>query len=149
MLTRGKLAAATGCNIETIRYYESTGLMPQPARSASGYRSYGEEHLRRLNFIQRAKALGFSSSQIGGLLDLTTPGEDHTRAEVKSLTEAHIEAIAEKIRDLQRIKRRLSQISSFCDGSGKSAHTCPILESLFDDTRETHQSTKSAAAPTR
>jgi MerR family transcriptional regulator, mercuric resistance operon regulatory protein len=149
MLTRGKLAAATGCNIETIRYYESTGLMPQPARSASGYRSYGEEHLRRLNFIQRAKALGFSSSQIGGLLDLTTPGEDHTRAEVKSLTEAHIEAIAEKIRDLQRIKRRLSQISSFCDGSGKSAHTCPILESLFDDTRETHQSTKSAAVPTR
>ena len=149
MLTRGKLATQTGCNIETIRYYESTGLMPQPARSASGYRSYGEEHLRRLNFIQRAKALGFSSRQIGGLLDLTTPGENHTRAEVKSLTEAHIEAIAEKIRDLQRIKRRLSQISSFCDGSGKSAHTCPILESLFDDTRETHQSTKSAAAPTR
>jgi hypothetical protein len=65
---------------------------------------------------------------------LTAPGEEHTRAEVKSLTEAHIDAIGEKIRDLQRIKRRLSQISSFCDGSEKSAHTCPILESLFEDT---------------
>ena len=134
MLTRGKLAAETGCNIETIRYYESTGLMPAPARTASGYRSYNTEHLRRLNFIQRARALGFSSDQIRGLLDLTAPGEEHTRAEVKSLTEQHIDAIAEKIRDLQSMKRRLSQISSFCDGSGKSAHTCPILESLFEDT---------------
>jgi MerR family mercuric resistance operon transcriptional regulator len=133
MLTRGKLAAETGCNIETIRYYESTGLMPAPARTASGYRSYNTEHLRRLNFIQRARALGFSSDQIRGLLDLTAPGEEHTRAEVKSLTEQHIDAIAEKIRDLQRIRRRLSQISSFCDGSTKSARTCPILESLFED----------------
>lgn len=133
MLTRGKLAAETGCNIETIRYYETTGLMPAPARTASGYRSYSDEHLRRLNFIQRAKSLGFCSDQIRGLLDLTAPGEEHTRAEVKSLTEAHIDAIAEKIRDLQRIKRRLSQISSFCDGSGESAHTCPILESLFEN----------------
>jgi MerR family mercuric resistance operon transcriptional regulator len=132
MLTRGKLAAATGCNIETIRYYETTGLMPAPARTTSNYRSYGDEHLRRLNFIQRARSLGFSSDQIRGLLDLTAPGEDHTRAEVKALTEAHIDAIAEKIRDLQSMKRRLSQISSFCDGSGKSAHTCPILESLFE-----------------
>jgi MerR family mercuric resistance operon transcriptional regulator len=133
MLTRGKLAAETGCNIETIRYYESTGLMPDPARTASGYRSYNAEHLRRLNFIQRARALGFSSDQIRGLLDLTAPGEEHTRAEVKALTEEHIDAIGEKIRDLQRIRRRLSQISSFCDGSTKSAHTCPILESLFED----------------
>jgi MerR family mercuric resistance operon transcriptional regulator len=106
--------------------------MPAPARTASGYRSYSDEHLRRLNFIQRAKSLGFSSDQIRGLLDLTAPGEEHTRAEVKALTEAHIDAIAEKIGDLQRIKRRLIQISSFCDGSGKSAHTCPILESLFE-----------------
>ena len=149
MLTRGKLATATGCNIETIRYYESTGLMPQPARNASGYRTYGEEHLRRLNFIQRAKSLGFSSEQIGGLLDLSTPGENHTRAEVKSLTESHIDAIAEKIRDLQRIKRRLSQISSFCDGSGESARTCPILESLFDEAPQAPQSRKSEALPTR
>ena len=134
MLTRGKLAKQTGCNIETIRYYETTGLLPPAARTAAGYRVYSEDHLRRLNFIRRAKALGFSSEQVRELLALTDPGEDHTRAAVKSLTETHIDAIAGKIRDLQRIKRRLSQISSFCDGSQRSADTCPILESLFEDT---------------
>jgi MerR family mercuric resistance operon transcriptional regulator len=133
MLTRGKLAAQTGCNGETIRYYENIGLMPEPARTASGYRAYNDEHLRRLNFIQRARALGFASEQIRELLELSDPAADHTRAEVKSLTEAHIEAISRKIADLQRIKRRLSQISSYCDGSAKSAGGCPILESLFDD----------------
>ncbi len=135
MLTRGKLATETGCNIETIRYYETIGLLPEPARTTSGYRSYSEDHLRRLNFIQRAKALGFSSERIQGLLALTDSGGDHTRADVKSLTEAHIEEIAAKIRDLQKIRKRLAQISSFCDGSGESADTCPILESLFDDGR--------------
>ena len=136
MLTRGKLAARTGCNIETIRYYEATGLLPAPARTAAGYRVYNDDHLRRLNFIQRAKSLGFSSEQIRELLHLSDPGKDHTRAAVKSLTQAHIETIGDKIRDLQRIKRRLSQISSFCDGSAKSADTCPILVSLFDETLE-------------
>jgi MerR family mercuric resistance operon transcriptional regulator len=132
MLTRGKLAAQTGCNIETIRYYEAIGLIPAPARTASGYRNYGAEHLRRLSFIQHARSLGFSSEKIQALLDLSEPGESHTWAEVKSLTEAHIDEIAVKIRDLKKIKRRLAQISSFCDGSGESANTCPILESLFE-----------------
>ena len=133
MLTRGKLAAQTGCNIETIRYYEKTGLLPQPGRSAAGYRSYDDEHRRRLMFIQRARALGFANDQIRELLDLSNPGEGHTRAEVKSLTEAHIESISRKISDLQRIKRRLNQVASYCDGSGKGAETCPIIESLFDE----------------
>jgi len=133
MLTRGKLATQTGCNIETIRYYETIGLIPAPARTASGYRAYSDEHLRRLNFIQRARSLGFSSEQTRGLLDLTEAGGNKTRADVKSLTEAHIDEIGLKIKDLQKIKKRLRQISSFCDGSEKSASTCPILESLFDD----------------
>lgn len=133
MLTRGKLATHTGCNIETIRYYETIGLLPAPARTASGYRAYSDEHLRRLNFIQRARSLGFSSEQTRGLLDLTEAEGNKTRADVKSLTEAHIDEISQKIKDLQKIKKRLRQISSFCDGSGKSASTCPILESLFDD----------------
>jgi MerR family mercuric resistance operon transcriptional regulator len=133
MLTRGKLATRTGCNIETIRYYETIGLIPAPARTASGYRTYGDEHLRRLNFIQRARSLGFSSEQTRGLLDLNEAGGSKTRADVKFLTEAHIDEISQKIKDLQKIKKRLRQVSSFCDGSTKSASTCPILESLFDD----------------
>lgn len=133
MLTRGRLAARTGCNIETIRYYEKIGLIPAPARTASGYRDYSDEHLRRLNFIQRARALGFSGEQIRGLLELTEAGANKTRADVKALTQAHIDEISLKIKDLQKIRKRLSQISSFCDGSSQSASTCPILESLFDD----------------
>jgi len=133
MLTRGRLATRTGCNIETIRYYEKIGLIPAPARTASGYRSYSDEHLRRLNFIQRARALGFSGEQIRGLLELTEAGANKTRADVKALTQAHIDEISLKIKDLQKIRKRLSQISSFCDGSSQSASTCPILESLFDD----------------
>ena len=133
MLTRGRLAARTGCNIETIRYYETIGLLSAPARTASGYRSYSNEHLRRLNFIQRARALGFSGEQIRGLLELTEAGANKTRADVKALTEAHIDEISLKIKDLQKIRKRLSQISSFCDGSSRSSSTCPILESLFDD----------------
>ncbi|MCP4984022.1 MAG: helix-turn-helix domain-containing protein [Gammaproteobacteria bacterium] len=133
MLTRGKLASKTGCNIETIRYYETIGLIPPPARTASGYRNYDEEHLRRLKFIQHAKALGFSTDKIHGLLELTNPEGNHTRADVKSLTEAHIDEISIKIKDLQKIKRRLTQISSHCDGSAQSAGSCPILVTLFDD----------------
>lgn len=133
MLTRGKLASRTGCNIETIRYYETIGLLPEPRRTASGYRDYSQADERRLKFIQRARSLGFGSEQILGLLELSDEGKDHTRAEVKRLTEAHIEDIAIKIRDLQKIRRRLQQISSYCDGSAKSASSCPILESLFDE----------------
>lgn len=132
MLTRGKLAAQTGCHIETIRYYETIGLLPAPARTASGYRSYNDEHLRRLNFIQHARALGFSSENIQQLLQLNDTDGNHTRADVKALTEAHIEDLTARIGDLQKIRRRLRQISSYCDGSGASARTCPILESLFD-----------------
>ena len=76
MLTRGKLAARTGCNSETIRYYETIGLIPAPARTASGYRSYSDEHLRRLNFIMRARALGFSSDQVRELIELSDPDSD-------------------------------------------------------------------------
>ena len=133
MLTRGKLADATGCNIETIRYYENIGLLPPASRSEAGYRKYGDEHLRRLRFIQRARSLGFSGAQIHDLLALSDADGRHTRADVKALTEAHIDEIGARIRDLQKIRRRLSQISSYCDGSRQSAQSCPILESLFDE----------------
>ncbi len=132
MLTRGKLAKQTGCNIETIRYYEKVNLLPEPPRSASGYRLYDENHLRILKFIQRAKTLGFSTDRIRGLLELSDAGARHTRSEVKTLTEEHIMGISDKIKDLQKLKKRLNQISSHCDGSSKSADSCPILISLFD-----------------
>ena len=133
MLTRGKLSKLTGCNAETIRYYERTGLLKEPERSPSGYRIYDEEHVKSLSFIQRAKDLGFSTDRIRGFLELSGDRNLHTRAEVKQLTEQHIQEVSEKIRDLTKLKKSLSQISSHCDGSGQTAESCPILVSLFDE----------------
>ena len=78
----GQAAAASGCHIETIRYYERIGLLPHPARSVSGYREYLPEEVDRLRFIQRAKVLGFTLREIKDLLALAT---DHgaTRADVR------------------------------------------------------------------
>lgn len=131
--TRGQLARETGCNIETIRYYEKIGLLPDPGRSQAGYRVYAGKHLKQLKFIQHAKSLGFSSEKILSLLRLNSDENEYTRADVKSLTDLHISEITAQIRDLEKIKNRLSDISSFCDGSDRHANTCPILESLFDD----------------
>ena len=135
-ITRGALAKQTGCNIETIRYYEDIGLLQQPSRTASGYRVYNADHARRLRFILRAKELGFDRKKIAGLLVLSDSGDVHTRAEVKSLTQTHIDEISERIRDLQKLKKRLNEISSHCDGSGKSAEGCPIITTLFGETPE-------------
>ena len=131
MLTRSKLARETGCNIETIRYYERVGLLPEPPRSASGYRVYDTAHLRLLRFIQRARELGFTTDRIRDLLKLDAESGQHTRAEVKALTRSHIAEISSQIRDLERLRARLLDIASHCDGSEESARDCPILLTLF------------------
>ncbi len=133
MLTRGKLAQQTGCNAETIRYFEKINWLPKPERSSSGYRLYSEDDRKRLQFILKAKELGFDSAGISSLLEISDGGDAYTRLEVKSLTESHIAEVARKIKDLQRLKRRLTKISSYCDGSGKSAKGCPIITSLFEN----------------
>ena len=83
-MTRGELGSATGCNIETIRYYERIGLLPEPPRSPGGHRLYEEEHLRRLTFIRRSRELGFTLEEVRGLLRLVDGGL-YTCAEVKTL----------------------------------------------------------------
>ena len=69
-LRRVDLARATGCNLETIRYYETVGIMPDPPRTAKGYRCYDDIHVRRLKFVMRSRDLGFSLEEIRGLLGL-------------------------------------------------------------------------------
>ncbi|NKB60815.1 MAG: MerR family DNA-binding protein [Gammaproteobacteria bacterium] len=140
MMTRGKLARKTGCHIETIRYYEKVGLMPEPQRTDSGYRIYDGSAVPRLRFIQRSKSLGFTLDRIREFLDLSDHSEDHTRAEVKVLTQVHIEEIGRKIKDLQRIQEQLTLIASHCDGSSQSAEKCPILLSLFEADNEVEPS---------
>jgi len=125
--TRGDLARATGCNIETIRYYENTGLLPDPPRTAAGYRIYSAAHATRLRFILRARELGFSMEDIRGLMGLED-GAAPTCAEVKERTERHLADVRAKIADLRRIEKVLSVTAARC--SGEDVPDCPVLETL-------------------
>ena len=84
-ITRGVLSRRAGCNIETVRYYERVGLMPDPERSEGGHRLYAEEHVRRLQFIRRCRELGFAVAEIRALLDLVDR-RDYTCAEIRDIT---------------------------------------------------------------
>lgn len=126
-LQRGELAERTGCNLETIRYYEKISMMPDPPRTASGYRVYSESHVSRLRFILRARELGFAIEEIRGLLELVDGGTQ-TCAEVKERTERHLADVRAKIADLRRIETVLAATAAQC--SGDDVPDCPILEAL-------------------
>lgn len=126
-LRRGELADRTGCNLETVRYYEKIELLPEPPRRANGYRAYNENHVRRLRFILRARELGFDIGEIKGLLVLVDT-ERQTCAEVKQRTEQHLADVRGKIADLSRIERILANTAAQC--SGDAVPDCPILEAL-------------------
>ncbi|MFC4350883.1 helix-turn-helix domain-containing protein [Fodinicurvata halophila] len=126
-LHRAALARRTGCNLETIRYYEKIGMMPAPPRTEAGYRIYNSSHVERLSFILRARELGFSLDDIRGLLTLVDRGMQ-TCAEVKERTERHLADVREKIADLKRIERLLAETAAQC--SGEEVPECPVLEAL-------------------
>ena len=127
----GELSKRAGVKIETIRYYEKSGIMPDPPRSEGGYRKYRSEHLNRLRFIRRCRQLGFSMADIEGLLGLVDE-HGYTCAEVCSLTLAHADMVTEKIRDLKRLEKTLRGIASQC--TGKEVPDCPIIDALLDPT---------------
>lgn len=126
-LHRAELAQRTGCNLETIRYYEKIGMLPQPPRSAAGYRLYDERHVDRLRFILCARELGFAIADIHGLLDLLDGGT-RTCALVEERTERHLIDMRAKIADLERIAAVLEATAAEC--SGGKAPDCPILDAL-------------------
>ncbi len=124
----GEVANRAGVNLQTIRYYEREGLLPEPPRLASGYRMFPEDAVRRVRFIKRAQELGFTLSEIKELLALRV--DQHRRsADVRTLAEAKITDIEQKIRTLQAMKRILKQLAERCPGCGPTSE-CPILESL-------------------
>jgi MerR family transcriptional regulator, mercuric resistance operon regulatory protein len=128
-LTRGALAARTGCNIETIRYYEQIGIMPSPPRSDGGHRLYGRALARRLNFVCRSRDLGFTLEEIRELLRVVDGG-NYTCAQVEALALEHVQDIRRKIADLRKLKIVLETMASRC-GGGKIPE-CPIIDALFD-----------------
>ncbi len=128
-LSRGALARLSGVNSETIRYYEKKGLMPDPQRSAGGHRIYDQSHLKRLIFIRRTRALGFTIREVHNLLDLVD-SEEYTCAEVRDRTVVHLRDVEQKLRDLQKMKRTLDSMVSKCDGG--LVPECPIIDALFE-----------------
>lgn len=130
-ITVGILASETGCNVETVRYYEKSGLMPEPPRSGGGHRLYSFDHVKRLTFIRRCRELGFSIKQVKKLLALIDePG--HGCGEVKAQALAHVVEIQEKIEDLRRLEKVLQSMSEQCREDEFSAQNCPIIESLYN-----------------
>lgn len=127
-ITRGKLAKRTGCNAETIRYYEKIGLMPEPVRSATGYRQYSQEHEQRLQFIMRGRELGFAIDDLKSFLELVDR-KIVSCGEVASLARLHLESVHQKISDLQRIEDALSKTLESC--SGENVPECPVIDTLF------------------
>lgn len=126
-IRRGELAKLTGCNLETIRYYEKISLIPAPPRGPNGYRLYDEGHVRRLRFVLRARELGFTIDNVHGLLQLVDGGKQ-TCAEVKARTEKHLADVRAKIADLRRIERILATTAASC--SGENVPDCPVLDAL-------------------
>lgn len=129
LLTRGALAAQSGCNIETIRYYEQIGLLPPPPRSQGGHRLYGQELIKRLTFVRRSRELGFSLEEVRELLRLVD-GSKYTCAQVEALAHQHAQDIRRKIADLKKLKSVLEAMAARCTG-GKIPD-CPIIDALFD-----------------
>lgn len=129
-LTRKRLATAAGCNLETVRYYESAGLMPEPVRGANGYRLYGADDVRRLGFILRARRLGLTIEDVRGLLALVD-GHRVTCAEVREATLAHLASVRGRIADLTRLERTLADVSSRC--SGEAVPDCPVIDALMGE----------------
>ena len=127
-LTAGKLARAAVVNVETLRYYERRGLIPEPPRKESGYRVYPETAVERLRFIKGAQALGFTLEEIRDLLDLRVDEHAH-RADVRRRAQEKLLFIERKIKALQAMHDALNDLIEQCHGDGPIGD-CPILEAM-------------------
>lgn len=124
----GRLAELSGVSIDTVRYYERAGLLPEPSRRASGYREYSHSDVERLRFVRRSKELGFSLSEIADLLSLADDRHSDMKG-VKKKAEKRLEQVEIKITELQRVKRGLKKLITACPGHGE-LDRCPIVAAL-------------------
>ena len=127
----GEVAERGGVNLQTIRYYEREQLLPKTPRLSSGYRFYPSDTVRRVRFIKRAQEIGFTLAEIRDLLAIRLDPSRES-AEVRSLAEARISVIEDKMQTLQRMKEALRRITERCSGCGPT-NECPILESIDSD----------------
>lgn len=126
----GEVSKRSGVGIETIRYYEREGLLQEPQRRPSGYRQYDESTISRLDYIRRAKELGFTLAEIRELLELSSAAHAGCNR-IRQRAEAKIANIESKIRNLQNIKRSLRRIMQQCK-TNSSLRDCPLVHSAQD-----------------
>lgn len=127
--TVGQLAKRTDINIETVRYYEKRGLLPEPMRSESSYRQYTENDVARIMFIKRSKDLGFTLKEISELLSLKIDDETTCR-DIREFSSNKIAEVEEKIEDLKNIKKKLEELVIKCKRNDTSKNGCPILDAF-------------------
>ena len=128
----GHLAGKAGVAVDTVRYYEREGLLPEPARRPSGYRDYGDEELQQLRFVRRCKALGFTLEETRQLLRLNVDPEAD-RAEVRALTERRLADVDAKLHELQLLRDSLAELATSCSGHG-TLDACPIIHRVLGNT---------------
>jgi DNA-binding transcriptional MerR regulator len=124
----GGLAKGAGTKVVTVRYYEQIGLLPVPSRTVGNYRTYSNEHMRRLRFIRRCRDLGFTLDQIRDLLPLSSQ-KDGECVEVDRITAQHLIETEQKISDLKRLTKELRRLNNCCQRNGIIAD-CRIIEAL-------------------
>lgn len=127
-LRTGEVAKLAGVNVETLRFYERLGILPEPPRRASGYREYPPETVNLIRFVKRAQELGFSLREVQELLDLRNAPRQAT-GKVPRLVQAKIDEIDHKIRDLEAMRHALQDLLCACQ-SKQPRSACPIIESL-------------------
>ncbi|MFK7730558.1 MAG: Zn(2+)-responsive transcriptional regulator [Pseudomonadales bacterium] len=126
----GELAKLTGVSNDTLRYYEKNQLIDPAARTEAGYRMYQSEAIEKIRFIQRAKGVGFTLNDINELLSIQIEKNEHSCQEVKTFTEAKLEDVEAKLKELTRIKQALETLNEACCGGPESAEHCSILQAL-------------------
>jgi Hg(II)-responsive transcriptional regulator len=122
------VAARAGVNVQTLRYYERRGLVPQPPRAASGYRSFPDGVVARIRFVKRAQELGFSLDEVAELLELAEGGPEEC-APARAVAAARMSDLARKISDLQRMHDSLAELVATCDRR-RADRCCPLLQTL-------------------
>lgn len=127
----GELARTTGSSIETIRFYEREGLLPEPARTEGNYRVYGIRHAERLAFIRHCRSLDMTLDEIRVLLRFKEAPQDNC-AGVNELLDEHIGHVAQRIRELRALEKQLKALREQCT-EAQAASECGILKELSGD----------------
>ena len=133
----GELAGRTHCPVETIRYYERIGLLAPPQRGANNYRSYGERHAERLQFIRHCRALDIGLADIRRLLEFSNQ-PDASCGDINLLIDEQLERVRTRLESLHALEHQLQALRSCCSGN-RATQGCGILNELtstrLDDTR--------------